>query len=153
MNNLNNKHIRCIMINPISGTQSIPIKFIENIKKKLIPTHDIFQDICDTMEINYGCKYIRREIVAAYFPENSYYSIFYQSEYSTKKTPHNKIASIITNHECYGHAYIVHFDRFNQLYDVDGSTFIDSYNGMRTTRVRLKSKEKSINKQSRCHIF
>lgn len=161
MNSSFNTFVRCLMINPNTEMHIININFIENINKKLIPIYNIFENIYDTMNINYGCKFIKREIVAAYYPNNSYYSIFYQSDCDTEETPYNKIASIITNDKCYGYAYVVHFDRFNQLYDTDEYTFIESYNNMRTTCIQIKNNKhikndtnnKLAKKSQKCSIL
>lgn len=134
MSNFINKQIKCLQIDSNDKIQPLYIEFKENIKEKLIPIYDMFKNICDNMEIMYKCKYMKREVITAYYPENSYYSIFYQSDHNTIKTLKNNMASVIINSECYGNAYVVHFDKFNQLYDVDKTTFITCYNNMRLTR-------------------
>lgn len=97
------------------------------------------------MDITYECKYFKRNVVPACYPDNSNYSIFYQSKYKSTNALYNEIASAISNYDCYGNAYVVHFDNFYQLYDIDKFTFINSYNNMRSTHTQIKDIIKNNN--------
>jgi len=130
---------RCVIIQPGKVIKHINLSIDYNLDQPFIQVQDklSFQVIAANMKQKYNCCYYRTNVAQAVFPNNTYYSIFYESNNKASRKLINIIATQIINHTdvydsndlvCYGNCYIVHFDSFYDLYDVDVRAFGDAYN-------------------------
>ena len=102
-----------------------------------------FELISTNMKEKFGCQHYRPNIATAFYPNHTQYSIFFESNEQELAKKLNSLATQLANSnggtpiKCYGECYVVHFDIFFDLYDIDKKTFIDSYNIKQTAQRRF----------------
>ena len=123
-------NFRSFVIKPNGTINKIVLNFDKNINQPLIKVinSSTMELIKANMKSICDCNHYKLNIVRAIYPDNTYYSIFYEADTENSKKEFNKIASTITKNKCYGNCYIVHINTFYELIDTDAKTFIDRYN-------------------------
>jgi hypothetical protein len=102
------------------------------------------EKICENMKSIYGCKYHKKNVALAMFPNNTYYWAFYEDNNKSNKIL-NKVATHIINssycnnnisniNNCYGDCYIIHFDEKYNFFDTSPDGFVNSYNTIQTSK-------------------
>ena len=125
--------IVCLKITP--DNRILPVVLSFPVNKEMA-----FRDIFQTMKDKYECHHYMPLIAKAFYPDDSYYHAFYESNNFFEKR-FNKIATHFINRtynndkplekfkrKCYGVCYIVKYDDNYELHDIHRTEFFRSYN-------------------------
>ena len=147
---------KCLQIKPNSSISSVMVVFDYQCNQPLITVHskNSFQMISNNMKSKCDCPHFRGNLISAIYPDHTYYHMFYESRDQSLGKPFNKIGTRLLNNvdlKCYGNCFIVHYDAFYELYDIDKNTFVKAYN---TKYPITKSSVKNHNTaDENCHIL
>jgi hypothetical protein len=124
-------YVKCLLIKPNGHHEIVNLCF--DYESKLI-----YSEIVNQMKNKYNCNQYTLDCVKAKYPDQTSYSVFTESANSVGHK-FNPIATHILNKnhnidtskkpfKYYGDCYIIHFDQFGQMYDVDCNAFLFAYN-------------------------
>jgi hypothetical protein len=137
---------KCLIIKPSGVINQVILSFDKNLDSHVNKDNTLFEDIKINMGMKYNCPLYFNNIASAFYPDHSYYSIFYGNKILGKKA-FNKTATKLINDaniKCYGDCYIIHFDSFYELHDIGQKTFIDAYNHRYSTNKGMVNRTNTI---------
>lgn len=138
---------RCLIIKPDQSINSIVLSFDTDIEQPLINIDNkSLKFIMDNFKIKYNCSHHTNNVACALYPDHTYYSIFFESNNSNSIKPFNQIATQLVgnNIKCYGNCFVVHFDQFFDMYDIDKETFVTVCNKRKLTSIGIVERKDKI---------
>jgi hypothetical protein len=155
------KLVKCLEIKQDGNMSSISLLFDFGLNNK--PSFEI---IAKNMKSKYDCPNFRGNIALAFFPNDSYYSIFYQAHKNSINNLENKVGESLINTsgtdiKCYGACFVLHFDRFYEMYDIGMNEFINACksnaaltgNTIYTSKGITTNNRKLVTQQKKCCIM
>jgi len=156
----NNANVKCLIITPNNTIDQIVLSV--NIDQTLIPEsspENFFELVAYNFKTKYNCPCYCKNIIKTSHSQNTYYSIFFESEnIFGDKVCNNIVTQLINKNdiECYGNCYIALIHGLDELYDTDKKSFLVACNKqyLEKKRVHIKSKEISIREKKRyCVLY